>query len=395
MPDVTNSAAEVGQMLVQALQNSLGMSPEAAIAQAQADTGVTDTQLANVDLSEAFNYASALPGLSPETHNYLQNVSSDYSSLGNVNQSGGFASGGPQSAGNGGNGGSGFGGGSGGFGGSGGAGGAASANAQIVQQVTSNYNYQEINDNHIDILGNVNGDIDIDQDNDDIHDIGDGNAINTGDGDQNAATGEGSSAAQSESGNAVSNSGDGAVTAGDDVDLDHSAVGDGNIIVDKSTDIDAEDSNVNTGSGDLINNTNGNVATDGSSILDNRDGSIDIDDHSADDGSVSLDNSDGSIDDSSLGFGSGNVQGDVVNEEGAANSQGGDASGSSTDVNVLSDVNEEHGSGDLNDDDVDFDVDAHEETNVDAHEETNLVHADTFDAGDDTEDVLDDHHAIG
>jgi hypothetical protein len=374
MPDVTNSAAEVGQMLVQALQNTFGMSPEAAIAQAQADTGVSDSQLANVDLGQAFDFAAQQPGLTPETHSYLQNASSNFNATGNVDQSGSSFNG-NQGGGN--SGGSGF-------GGSGGSGGAAAAsNAQIVQQVTSNFNLQEINDNHIDILGNVNGDIDIDQDNDDIHDIGDGNAINTGDGDQTAATGDHSSIAQSEFGNAVSNTGDGAVTAGDDVDLDHSAVGDNNTIIDDSTDVDAFDSNVNTGSGDitdvdaldsnvntgngdLINNDDGNVATDGSSILDNRGGIIDnsvdnsfednsstsIDDHSADRGGVSLDNSDGSIDDSSLGFGSGNVQGDVQNEEGAANSQGGNATGNSTDVNVLSDVNEEHGPGDLND--VDF-----------------------------------------
>jgi hypothetical protein len=339
MPDVTESATEVGQMLVQALQNTFGMGPDAALAQAQADTGVTDAQIANVDMGQALDYACQQPGLSPEAQSYLQNASANYNSYGNVSQSGGYASGGNQSGYSGGSGGSG-----GYSGGSGGSGGAAT-NAQIVQQVTSNYNYQEINDNHIDILGNVDGDIDIDQDNDDIHDIGDGNAINTGSGDQNAATGDHASAANSESGNAVSNTGDGAVVGGDDVDLDHSAVGDNNTI------IDAEDGgNVNTGSGDLINNEDGNVATDGSSILDNRDGSID--DHSADHGGVSLDNSDGgSIDDSSLGFGSGNVQGDVTNEEGAANSQGGNANGTSVNVNVGSQTNTEHGPGDLNDND--------------------------------------------
>jgi hypothetical protein len=173
-----------------------------------------------------------------------------------------------------------------------------------VQQVTQNYNYQEINDNHIDILGNVDGDIDIDQDNDDIDVTGDGNAVNSGDGDQNAATGAGSSAAQSGSGDATSNSGDGAVVAGDDVDLDHSAVGDGNTVID---------------------NEDGNFATGGSTVLDNEDGTIE---------------------DSSLGFGEGNVQGDVYNEEGAANSQGGDATGQSVDTNVQSDVDEEHGPGD-------------------------------------------------
>ena len=281
MPDVTEATAEVGQMILNALQNTFGLGPEAAIAQAQAETGVTDAQVENADMGQVFDYMCGQPGLSPEIQNYLNTANENYNNYGNVSQ-----------------GGSSYTGGGGGYSGGGG-------NAQIVQQVTQNYNYQEINDNHIDILGNVNGDIDIDQDNDDIDVTGDGNAVNSGDGNQNAATGDGSSAAQSESGDAVSNSGDGAVTAGDDVDLDHSAVGDGNTIID---------------------NEDGNFASGGSTVLDNENGQID---------------------DSSLGFGDGNVQGDVYNETGAANSQDGDASGHGLDVNILSD--EEHGDGDLND----------------------------------------------
>jgi hypothetical protein len=287
MPDVTEATAEVGQMILHALQNTLGLGPDAAIAQAQAETGVTDAQVESADMGQVFDYMCGQPGLSPEVLNYLNTANENYNNYGNVSQ-----------------GGSSYNGGSGGGGGYSGGGG-GSANAQIVQQVTSNYNYQEINDNHIDILGNVNGDIDIDQDNDDIDVTGDGNAVNSGDGDQNAATGAGSSAAQSGSGDATSNSGDGSVVAGDDVDLDHSAVGDGNTVID---------------------NEDGNFATGGSTILDNENGTID---------------------DSSLGFGEGNVQGDVYNETGAANSQGGDASGHGLDVNILSD--EEHGDGNLND----------------------------------------------
>jgi hypothetical protein len=332
MPDVTEGAAQVGQMLLQAMQNTLGMSPDAAVAQAQATSGVSDSTIQHADMGQVFDYMCGQPGLSPEVQSYLTNASANYNSYGNVNQSGGSYTGGSSYNG----------GGSGGSGGySGGGSGGGASNAQIVQQLTSNYNYQEINDNHVDILGNVDGDIDIDQHNSDIHDIGDGNAINTGDGNQNAATGDHSSAAQSEDGNAVSNSGDNSVTGGDDVDLDHSAVGTGNTV------IDAQDGGeVANNGGTLINNEDGNVATDGSSILDNRDGSID--DHSASNGGVALDNQDGSIHDSSLGFGSGNVQGDVYNEEGAANSQGGDAHGHSTDVNVLSSVSDEHGPGDNN-----------------------------------------------
>jgi hypothetical protein len=323
MPNVTEATAEVGQMILSALQNTLGLGPDAAIAQAKAETGVTDETLESADMGEVFNYLCEQPGLSPDMQSFLNTANSNYNNYGNVSQSGSSYSGGGSGGGYGGGGG----GGGGGYGGGGGGGGAAGggANAQIVQQVTQNYNYQEINDNHIDILGPVNGDIDIDQDNDDIDVTGDGNAVNSGDGDQNAATGAGSSAAQSESGDAqsnsgdgssvvqsengdvVSNSGDGAVTAGDDVDLENSAVGDGNTIID---------------------NEDGNFASGGSNILDNEDGTIE---------------------DSSLGFGEGNVQGDVFNEEGAANSQGGNATGQSVDTNVQSNVDEEHGPGDQDD----------------------------------------------
>jgi hypothetical protein len=291
MPDVTEATAEVGQMIVRALQNTLGLGPEAALAQAQAEVGISDTTLESADMGDALTYACGQPGLSPEIQQYLTSASANYNSYGNVSQSGSSYTGG-----------------------GGGYSGGGSSNAQIVQQVTQNYNYQEINDNHIDILGPVDGDIDIDQDNDDVDVSGDGNAVNTGDGDQNAATGDGSSAAQSEYGDAVSNSGDGAVTAGDDVYLDNSAVGDGNTIID---------------------NEDGNLASG--------------------DGSTILDNEDGTIDDSSLGFGDGNVQGDVYNEEGAANSQGGDAQGTSVDLNLGSDVDEEHGPGDNNDGDSSYD----------------------------------------
>jgi hypothetical protein len=338
MPDVKDSAAQVGDMLIHALQNTFGMSPSEAIAHAQAETGVSDSTVANADFGQALDYACGQPGLTPETQSYLANASANYNSYGNVNQSGGYASGGNNGGNYGGsNGGGGY------SGGSGGGGAAASSNAQLIQQVTQNYNYQEINDNHIDVLGPVNGSIDIDQDNDDIHDIGDGNAINTGDGVQNAATGDHSAASQSEEGNAVSNTGDNSVTSGDDTYLDHSAVGTGNTVVDGSG--SEGDTNVATqGSSVLDNQGDGDVATGQGSILDNRDGSIDS--HDASGGSTALDNSDGTIHDSSLGFGSGNVQGDVYNEQGAANSNGGDANGSNLNLNFGSKVNEEHGDGD-------------------------------------------------
>jgi hypothetical protein len=290
MPDVTEATAEVGQMILHALQNTFGMGPEAALAQAQAETGVSAEQLESADMGEVFDYMCAQPGLSPELYNYLNTANENYNNYGNVSQSGSSYTGG---------------------GGGGGYSGGGGGNAQIDQQVTQNYNYQEINDNHIDILGPVNGDIDIDQDNDDIDVTGDGNAVNSGDGDQNAATGAGSSAAQSDEGNAVSNSGDNSVTAGENANLDHSAVGTGNTVID---------------------NQDGNFASGGSNILDNEGGTIY---------------------DSSLGFGEGNVQGDVYLEEGAANSQEGNATGQSVDTNVQSIVDEEHGPGDQHDDPFD------------------------------------------
>jgi hypothetical protein len=240
-------------------------------------------------MGEVFDYMCAQPGLDANLQGYLTNAANNYNTYGNVNQGGSTYTGG-----------GGYGGGSGGGGYTGGGG---ASNAQIVQQVTQNYNYQEINDNHIDILGPVNGDIDIDQDNDDVDVTGDGNAVNTGEGDQNAATGDGSSAAQANGdGDAVSNSGDGAIdapvntgtftgTQNDDGTVENSPVGDGNQVVD-------------------------------------------------------LENAD--IDDAALGFGegdTGNVSGNYL-EEGAAASGTGDATGQSVDTNVQSDVNTEHGPGD-------------------------------------------------
>ena len=66
MPDITASAAQVGETLIQALQTALGLGPEAALAQAQADNGVTTEDIDNADLGEVFDYVCGQPDLSPE-----------------------------------------------------------------------------------------------------------------------------------------------------------------------------------------------------------------------------------------------------------------------------------------------------------------------------------------
>jgi hypothetical protein len=298
MPDVTEATTEVGQMILQAIQNTFHMGPDQAVAQAQAATGVSADTVAHADMGQVFDYMCGQPDLSPEVSAYLSNASTSYHN--SVSQSGNSYTGGGGSS----------------------SGGYSGSNADIVQQITNNYSSEEINDNHIDILGNVDGDIDIDQDNDQIGSVdGDGNAINTGDGDQNAVTGDHSSGAQAgEGGAAQSNSGDGAIQV-QGSDVDDSAIGNGNVV--------GEDNTVGDG-----NATDGGIIGDGNAT---EDGTV-VGDHG-----VVLDNTGGTISDSSLGFGEGNVQGDVNNEAGAANSQGGDASGNGLDLNFGSTVN--HGQG--------------------------------------------------
>lgn len=313
MPDVTEATTEVGQMILQAIQNTFSMGPDQAVAQAQADTGVSSETVAQADMGQVFDYMCGQPGLSPEVSTYLTNASSSYHN--SVSQSGNSYTGG----------------------GSGGGGGYSGSNADIVQQITNNYSSEVINDNSIDILGNVDGDIDIDQDNDQIGSVdGDGNAINTGDGDQNAVTGDGASGSQAgEGGYAQSNSGDGAVQV-QGSNLTDSVIGDGNATGQYSTAVNGDGNAVGGGVVGDGNATEGSIAAgDGNAI---GEGSSVVGD-----GSTVLDNEGGTITDSSLGFGEGNVQGDVNNEAGAANSQGGDATGQGLDLNFGSTVN--HGQG--------------------------------------------------
>jgi hypothetical protein len=322
MSDVAESTAQVGEMILNAIQNTFGMGPDEAVAQAKATTGVSDSQIDHSDMGHVFDYMCGQPGLAPETHAFLTNASSNYHS--NVNQSGSSYSGG----------------GSGGY--SGGSGGGYSgSNAQIVQQITQNYNSEEINDNHIDILGQVDGDISIDQDNDhtDVH--GDGNAVNTGEGDQNAVTGDHSSGAQAtDGGDAMSNSGDGAVQGGLIVGPTNTGTFTGNQVLGG----DVENSPVGDGNAVGEGNTvgDGNAIGDGSTAVMGQ-GNVTGEGNVTGDHNAVVDNHGGTIDDSSLGFGSGNVQGDVNNEAGAANSQGGDAHGQGLDLNFGSTVN--HGQG--------------------------------------------------
>ncbi len=295
MPDVTAAAAEVGQMFLDALQNALGKDPNQALADAKASHGVTDAQINHADMGQVFDYMCTAPGVSPELQSYIASAQANYNSYGNVSQSGNSYSGGGSSGG--------------GYSGGGSSGGGSAPNAQIVQQVTNNYATTEINDNHIDINGPVSGDIDIDQDNDHTDVSGDGNAVNTGHGDQNAATGDHSSAAQAnDGGDAQSQSGSG-VQAGGNVD-----------------------GPVNTGTFTGIQNDDGTVSDspvgDGNTVFHNE----------------------GNIQDSAIGFGegdTGNVSHDYL-EEGAAASGTGDATGQSVDTNVNSNVQTEHGPGDQN-----------------------------------------------
>lgn len=281
MPDITASAAQVGETILQALQTALGLGPEAALAQAKADNGVTTEDIDNADMGDVLGYMCGQPDLSPQLQSFLTGVSNNYGSGNSVHQGGSSFSGGGSYGGGGGGGGA--------------AAGGAASNSQLVNQVTNNYYSQEINDNSSDTIfsGNFAGDIDVD--NDHVNVDGDGNAVNTGEGDQNAATGDGSQvidgdnfgnantgdgAAQASSvtGDAQANTGDGAVQVGGDNEgpvntgvntgvindngtVEDVVVGDGNNTanVEGST---ADGSVFNFGDGDVDNASN-NTVSDG------------------------------------------------------------------------------------------------------------------------------------
>jgi hypothetical protein len=282
MPELTASAAQVGETLIQALQTALGLGPEAALAQAQADNGVTNEDIDNADLGEVFDYVCGQPDLSPELSSYLNNAQNSYGNGNTVYQGGNSYTGGSSSAG---------GGGSASYGG--GESVAAATNTQYVTQITQSYYTQEIHDESSDTFfsGTFTGDIDVD--NDHVNVDGDGNAVNTGEGDQNAATGDqaqvidgdnfgqantGNEASQAQSlfGDAQSNSGDGAILAGDDInapintgvntgviadgDVEDTVVGDENETA--NVDGSADGTVFNFGDGE-VNNASNNVVQDG------------------------------------------------------------------------------------------------------------------------------------
>lgn len=291
MADVTASAAQVGETILNALQNAMGLGPDTALAEAQATTGVSTEDINNADMGQVFDYMCEQPGLSPVLQNYLTDLSQNYGSGNTVVQGGSTATGGGYSGGGGGGGG--------GYAGGG-------ANAQVVQAVTQNYYEQNITDNSADtnFIGNFAGDIDVDNDHVDVS--GDNNAVNTGEGDQAAATGEGSSVAQSESGDAQSNSGDDAIQNQSGVQAGQFNTGDEAAQVVGNTGV------VNTGD------------------------------------AAETANVQGSADGAGFQFGDGSTQGVASGnylEEGAAVSGTGDSTGQSVDTNVNSDVNEEHGDG--------------------------------------------------
>ena len=288
MADVTASVAQVGETILRALQNAIGLGPETALAEAQASTGVTTEDINSADMSEVFDYMCAQPGLSPVLQSFLTAQSQSYGSGNTVYQGGSTATGGGYT-----------GGGGGGYAGGG-------ANAQVVQAVTQNYYEQNITDNSSDtnFIGNFAGDIDVDNDHVDVS--GDNNAVNTGEGDQAAATGAGASVAQSESGDAQSNSGDDSILNQDGIQVGQFNTGDEAAQVIGNTGV------VNTGD------------------------------------AAETANVQGSADGSGFQFGDGSTQGVASGnylEEGAAVSGAGDATGQSVDTNVQSDVNEEHGEG--------------------------------------------------
>ncbi|MBL8932137.1 MAG: hypothetical protein JNL54_18605 [Kineosporiaceae bacterium] len=300
MPDVTAAAIEVGEMIMHALTNALGLGPDAALADAKLATGVTDEDIDNADMGEVFDYLCMQPGLSPQLHTFLTDMSQTYGSGNTVYQGGSSASGGTVGGGHGGGHGGGGHGGGGGYGGGG--------NAQVVQAVTQNYYEQTIIDNSSDtnFIGNFTGDIDVDNDHIDVS--GDNNAVNSGEGDQNAATGDGSSAAQSGSGDAQSNSGDDSILNQDGLQLGQFNTGDEAAQV-----LGPNQGVVNTGDAAEIANVQGNA--DGAGFQ----------------------------------FGDGSTQGVASGnylEEGSALSGTGNATGQSVETNVNSDVTEEHGDGD-------------------------------------------------
>ncbi|HEX6967859.1 MAG TPA: hypothetical protein VF174_03410 [Micromonosporaceae bacterium] len=133
---------------------------------------------------------------------------------------------------------------------------------QIINQVDNSTNIDNSTNVDIDVDGNFHGDVDVDSQN--INAL-DGSVVNTGEGDVNAATGDGAQIIDGDN-HGLANTGDGAVLAGRDIEAPvntgvnngiladgdvQSIVGDNNQAV--QLDGSADDSVFNFGDGDVTN----------------------------------------------------------------------------------------------------------------------------------------------
>jgi hypothetical protein len=304
-----------------------GQDPATAVATAKASTGVTDQDLSQADTGDVLNQ---LCSDGSPYGGYFNAVQHSYNGNGNTVVQGG-----------------------GNTGGSGGGGGGPVAHSP-AEQIVYNYNSyeQNIDDRDNIFSGNFEGDIDVDQSSTDID--GDGNVVTHGDGDTNAATGDGASAAQSEEGDALSNTGDGAVQNTGDIDGQVNT-GDGAVLADG--DIDAP----------VVTGTNTGIVADG-----------DVEDAVVGDHNNTA-NVDGDADGSGFNFGSGDqtvASGNEVHGDGIAGAVGGDATNVShndaSQGGAISGTGDASGHYEYNDNDtenIDVDVDVHNEDNdLDVHD---------------------------
>jgi hypothetical protein len=314
-----------------------GQDPNAAVLAAKASTGATEDDLSGADTGELLRSLCDTPG-APQLGGYFNAVQNGYNGNGNtVVQGGGNSSGGGTS------------------------GGAAGHAGSPAEQIVYNYNSYEqtINDQDNIFSGNFNGDIDVDQSQTEVH--GDGNVVTHGEGDTNAATGDGASAAQSEQGDALSNTGDGAVQNTGDIDGQVNT-GDGAVLVDG--DLEAP----------VVTGSNTGVVADG-----------DVEDTVVGDHNQTVD-VDGDANGSGFNFGSGDqtvASGNTVVGDGIAGATGGDATNVShndaSQGGAISGTGDASGSFQDNDTqnlDVDVDVESHD-INVQENEGPVQVQQDT------------------
>ena len=148
-----------------------GQDPNAAVLAAKASTGATEDDLSSADTGELLRSLCDTPGAA-QLGGYFNAVQNGYNGNGNtVVQGGGNSSGGGGTS-----------------------GGGAGPTGSPAEQIVYNYNSYEqtITDPDNIVRGNFHGDIDVDQSQTEID--GDGNVVTHGEGDTNAATGDGASA---------------------------------------------------------------------------------------------------------------------------------------------------------------------------------------------------------